>query len=103
MSGQHKLSHIESGNVSDDLILTDLFKPVDLCLTKVYGLILSRNLFHGLCVDQGSGKKQTVSREWGCTERAMDFEITISNLYLYQTRKGNPRAKAIDKRENCLV
>lgn len=41
-----------------------------------------------------------------CTEMAMDFDITISNLYLYRTGKGNPRAKTIDKivngiEENC--
>ena len=41
-----------------------------------------------------------------CTEMAMDFDVTISNLYLYRTGKGNPRAKTIDKivngiEENC--
>ena len=32
-----------------------------------------------------------------CTEMALDFDITLSNLYLYRNGKGNPRAKAIDK------
>lgn len=32
-----------------------------------------------------------------CTEMAMDFDITISNLYLYRTGLGNPTAKTIDK------
>ena len=31
------------------------------------------------------------------TEMAMDFDITLSNLYLYRTERGNPRAKTIDK------
>lgn len=32
-----------------------------------------------------------------CTEMAMDFDITLSNLYLYRSGKGNPRATTIDK------
>ena len=32
-----------------------------------------------------------------CTEMALDFGITISNLYLYRNGKGNPRASTIDK------
>lgn len=32
-----------------------------------------------------------------CTEMAMDFDVTLSNLYLYRNEKGNPRAKTIDK------
>ena len=28
---------------------------------------------------------------------ALDFDITLSNLYLYRNGKGNPRAKTIDK------
>lgn len=32
-----------------------------------------------------------------CTEMALDFDITLSNLYLYRTEKGNPRANTIDK------
>lgn len=31
------------------------------------------------------------------TEMAMDFDITISNLYLYRSERGNPRASTIDK------
>ena len=31
------------------------------------------------------------------TEMAMDFDITLSNLYLYRTGRGKPRAKTIDK------
>lgn len=31
------------------------------------------------------------------TEMAMDFDITLSNLYLYRSGKGNPRATTIDK------
>ena len=27
-----------------------------------------------------------------CTEMALDFDITLSNLYLYRNGKGNPRA-----------
>ena len=37
-----------------------------------------------------------------CTEIAMDFDITISNLYLYRNGKGNPRAKTIDKIVNWI-
>ena len=37
-----------------------------------------------------------------CTEMAMDFDITISNLYLYRTGKGNPRADTIDKIVNGI-
>lgn len=37
-----------------------------------------------------------------CTEMALDFDITISNLYLYRTGKGNPRAKTIDKIVNGI-
>ena len=37
-----------------------------------------------------------------CTEMAMDFDITISNLYLYRTGKGNPSAKTIDKIVNGI-
>lgn len=41
-----------------------------------------------------------------CIEMAMDFDITVSNLYLYRNEKGNPKAKTIDKivngvEENC--
>ena len=32
-----------------------------------------------------------------CSEMALDFDITLSNLYLYRTEKGNPRASTIDK------
>ena len=32
-----------------------------------------------------------------CTEMALDFDITLSNLYLYRTEQGNPRASTIDK------
>lgn len=32
-----------------------------------------------------------------CTEMALDFDITLSNLYLYRNEKGNPRANTIDK------
>lgn len=32
-----------------------------------------------------------------CTEMALDFHVTLSNLYLYRNGKGNPRAKTIDK------
>ena len=32
-----------------------------------------------------------------CIEMALDFDITLSNLYLYRTGKGNPRASTIDK------
>lgn len=32
-----------------------------------------------------------------CTEMALDFDITLSNLYLYRNGKGNPREKTIDK------
>ena len=32
-----------------------------------------------------------------CTDMALDFDITLSNLYLYRNGKGNPRAKTIDK------
>ncbi len=31
------------------------------------------------------------------TEMALDFDITLSNLYLYRNEAGNPRAKTIDK------
>ena len=41
-----------------------------------------------------------------CTEMALDFDVTLSNLYKYRTGKGNPTAKTIDKiikavEENC--
>lgn len=32
-----------------------------------------------------------------CTEMALDFDVTLSNLYRYRMGKGNPRAKTIDK------
>ena len=35
-------------------------------------------------------------------EMAMEFDITISNLYLYRTGRGNPRAKTIDKIVNVV-
>ena len=31
------------------------------------------------------------------TEMSIDFDITLSNLYLYRTKKGNPTADTIDK------
>lgn len=37
-----------------------------------------------------------------CTEIALDLDITVSNLYLYRTGKGNPRAKTIDKIVNGI-
>lgn len=41
-----------------------------------------------------------------CTEIALDFDITLSNLYRYRVGSGNPRARTIDKiisaiEENC--
>ena len=36
------------------------------------------------------------------TEMALDFDITLSNLYLYRMEKGNPRAKTVDKILNCM-
>lgn len=41
-----------------------------------------------------------------CTEMALDFDVTLSNLYKYRTGKGNSTAKTIDKivravEENC--
>ena len=32
-----------------------------------------------------------------CTEMALDFGGTLSNLYLYRNGTGNPRAKTVDK------
>ncbi|MCI9169950.1 MAG: hypothetical protein HFF42_03255 [Lawsonibacter sp.] len=32
-----------------------------------------------------------------CTEMALDFDVTLSNLYKYRNGKGNPTAKTIDK------
>lgn len=32
-----------------------------------------------------------------CTEMALDFDVTLSNLYKYRTGKGNPTAKTIEK------
>ena len=32
-----------------------------------------------------------------CTEMALDFDVTLSNLYLYRNGVGNPRATTIDK------
>ena len=37
-----------------------------------------------------------------CTEMAIDFDITISNFYLYRTGRGNPRAKTIDEIVNRI-
>ena len=31
------------------------------------------------------------------TEIALDFDISLSNLYLYRTEQGNPTADTIDK------
>lgn len=28
---------------------------------------------------------------------ALDFDVTLSNLYLYRNENGNPRAKTVDK------
>ena len=41
-----------------------------------------------------------------CTEMALDFGITLSNLYLYRSEKGNPTVETVDKivsgvEENC--
>lgn len=40
------------------------------------------------------------------TEMALDFDVTLSNLYLYRCGRGNPTAETIDKiingvEENC--
>lgn len=32
-----------------------------------------------------------------CTDMALDFGITLSNLYLYRNGKGNPTAETVDK------
>lgn len=32
-----------------------------------------------------------------CTEMALDFDVTLSNLYKYRIGQGNPTAKTIDK------
>ena len=31
------------------------------------------------------------------TEMALEFDITLSTLYLYRNEKGNPRATTVDK------
>ena len=41
-----------------------------------------------------------------CTEMALDFNLTLSNLYQYRNGRGNPTAKTINKiingvEENC--
>ncbi len=41
-----------------------------------------------------------------CSEMALDFDVTLSNLYRYRMGTGNPRARTIDKiilaiQENC--
>ena len=41
-----------------------------------------------------------------CTEVALDFGVTLSNLYQYRNGRGNPTAETIDKiveavEENC--
>lgn len=41
-----------------------------------------------------------------CTEMALEFDISTSNLYQYRNGRGNPTAKTIDKiissiEENC--
>ena len=41
-----------------------------------------------------------------CTEMALDFDLTLSNLYQYRNGRGNPTAKTINKiingvEENC--
>ena len=41
-----------------------------------------------------------------CSEMALDFDITLSNLYQYRNGRGNPTGKTIDKiieavEENC--
>ena len=46
-------------------------------------------------------KYQEITKE-SRTEMAMDFDITLSNLYLYRTERGNPRAKTIDKIINSI-
>ena len=37
------------------------------------------------------------SQEKTYTEIALDFDISLSNLYLYRTEQGNPTADTIDK------
>ena len=32
-----------------------------------------------------------------CTEMALDFGVTLSNLYLYRVGRGNPTAKTVDR------
>ena len=32
-----------------------------------------------------------------CTEMALDFDVPLSNLYLYRNGRGNPTASTIDK------
>lgn len=32
-----------------------------------------------------------------CTEMALDFDVTLSNLYLYRSGTGNPRASTVDR------
>lgn len=39
---------------------------------------------------------QEITRK-SLTEMALDFDVTLSNLYLYRSEKGNPRARTIDK------
>ena len=32
-----------------------------------------------------------------CTEMALDFDVTLSNLYQYRNGRGNPTANTIDR------
>ena len=32
-----------------------------------------------------------------CIEMALDFDITLSNLYQYRNGRGNPTARTVDK------
>ena len=37
-----------------------------------------------------------------CTEMALDFDVAPSNLYLYRTGTGNPRANTVDRIVNSV-
>ena len=39
--------------------------------------------------------QEITQKTW--TEISLDFDVTLSNLYLYRKEKGNPSAKTVDK------
>lgn len=66
------------------------------CRNEMEGIIMARAKPVRLYLSELLQAYQDITQKT-CTEMALDFGLTLSNLYLYRNGKGNPTAETVDK------